>query len=72
MKTNRPKFWDRSERTYEIKWPDGKKELWKDITITDCLTKYNNMGAFELGLEIREIVGKELQMQKVMDKRKKN
>jgi hypothetical protein len=34
-----PKSWDKTPRTYEIKWPDGKKVLWKDITVRDCLKK---------------------------------
>ena len=62
-----PKSWDKTPRTYEIKWPDGKKEVWKDITARDCLTKYENMNPYGSNLEIREIVGKELQLQKVMN-----
>ena len=62
-----PKSWDKTPRTYEIKWPDGKKELWKNVTARDCLTKYENMDPGENGLELREITGKELQLQKIMD-----
>ena len=67
MRTGKPKVWDKQKRTYEIKWPDGKRELWKKITIRECLTKYYNMGAQGLGLEIREVVGKELKLQEIMD-----
>jgi hypothetical protein len=61
MNTGKPKVWDKQKRTYE------KRELWKKITIRECLTKYYNMGAQELGLEIREVVGKELKLQEIMD-----
>ena len=61
-----PKSWDKTPRTYEIKWPDGKKVLWKDITVRDCLTKYENMDPYGNGLMLREITGKELQLQKIM------
>ena len=69
MKDGSPKSWDKTLRTYEVSWPNGKKELWKDITARDCLTKYESMdpGGNELGL--REVVGKELQMQKIMGKK---
>ena len=32
MKDGSSKVWDKTPRSYEIKWPDGKKEIWKDIT----------------------------------------
>ena len=31
------------KRTYEIIFPTGKKELWKNITIMELLTKYKTM-----------------------------
>jgi len=68
MKDGSSKAWDKSLRTYEIKWPDGKKEIWKDINARDCLTKYENMDPNGNGLQLREILGKELQLQKIMDK----
>jgi hypothetical protein len=68
MKDGSSKAWDKSLRTYEIKWPDGKKEIWKDINARDCLTKYENMDPNGKGLQLREILGKELQLQKIMDK----
>ena len=45
-----PKSWDKTPRTYEIKWPDGRKVVWKDITVRDCLTKYENMDPYGNGL----------------------
>ena len=69
MKDGSPKSWDKSLRVYEIAWPDGKKEIWKDITARDCLTRYENMDPYGKRLQLREIVGKELQMQKIMDKK---
>jgi hypothetical protein len=69
MKDGSPKSWDKSLRVYEIAWPDGKKEIWKDITARDCLTRYENMDPYGNGLQLREIVGKELQMQKIMEKK---
>ena len=71
MKDGSSKAWDKTPRTYEIKWPDGKKELWKNVTARDCLTKYENMDPYGNGLELREIVGKELQLQKIMNNDKK-
>ena len=62
-----PKSWDKTKRSYEIKWPDGKKEIWKDITVRNCLTKYENMDPYRNGLMLREITGKELKLQKIMD-----
>ena len=69
MKDGSCKAWDKTPRTYEIKWPDGKKELWKDITARNCITKYESMDPYGNGLELREIVGKELQIQQIMDKK---
>ena len=71
MKGGSSKAWDKTPRSYEIKWPDGKKEIWKDINARDCLTKYENMNPYGNGLELREIVGKELQLQKIMNNDKK-
>ena len=56
MKTNRPKFWDRLERTYQITHSDGTTELWKKITISECLTKYNNLSPYENNLQIVEVI----------------
>lgn len=67
MKEGSPKSWDKSLRVYEVSWPSGKKEIWKDINARDCLTRYENMDPYGNGLQLREIVGKELQMQKIMD-----
>ena len=67
MKEGRPKTWDKTKRFYEISYSDGKKEIWKDITARECLTKYENMDPYGNGLKLREIVGKELQLLKVMD-----
>ena len=69
MKDGSPKSWDKTPRSYEIEWPDGKKETWKDINARDCLTKYESMDPYGNRLELREIVGKELQMQQIMDKK---
>ena len=69
MKDGSSKAWDKTPRTYEIKWPDGKKQVWKNVTARDCLTKYENMDPYGNGLELREIVGKELKLQKIMDKK---
>ncbi len=70
MKDGRPKSWDKTKRVYEIIYPDGKKEIWKDITARECLTKYENMDPHGKELKLREIEGKELQLFKVMDKNK--
>jgi len=67
MKDGSPKSWDKSLRRYEISWPDGRKEIWKDITARDCVTRYENMDPMGNGLKLREIVGKELQLQKVTE-----
>ena len=48
-----------------------EKEIWKNITARECLTKYENMDPFGNGLKLREIVGKELKLQKLMDNNKK-
>lgn len=65
MQEGKSKAWDKTPRYYEIKWPDGKKEIWKDITARDCLTKYENMDPYGNGLMLREILGKELQLLKI-------
>ena len=67
MKEGRPKTWDKAKRIYEISYSEGKKEIWKNITARECLTKYENMDPYGNGLKLREIVGKELQLLKVMD-----
>ena len=67
MKEGAPKSWDKTPRTYEITWPDGKKELRKDINARDCLTKYESMDPGGQGLGLREVTGKELQLLKVMN-----
>tara|TARA_B100000989_G_scaffold93263_1_gene67651 strand:- start:29233 stop:29460 length:228 start_codon:yes stop_codon:yes gene_type:complete len=66
MKEGAPKSWDKTPRTYEIAWPDGKKEIWKDIHARACLIKYESMDPGGKGLTLREITGKELQLLKVM------
>ena len=71
MNEGRPKTWDKTKRVYEISYSNGKKEIWKDITARECLTKYENMNPYGNGLKLREILGKELQLLKVMDSRKK-
>ena len=67
MKEGRPKTWDKTKRFYEISHPNGKKEIWKDITARECLTRYENMDPYGNSLKLREIVGKELKLQKIMD-----
>ena len=67
MKEGLPKTWDKTKRFYEILYPSGQKEIWKDITALECLTKYENMDPYGSGLKLREIVGKELQLLRVMD-----
>ena len=67
MKESLPKSWDKTKRVYEISYPSGKKEIWKDITARECLTKYENMDPFGNGLKLREIEGKELQLLKVIE-----
>ena len=71
MKEGRPKTWDKTKRFYEISHPNGKKEIWKDITARECLTRYENMDPYGNSLKLREIVGKELKLQKIMDGNKK-
>ena len=66
MNEGRPKSWDKTKRVYEILYPNGKKEIWKDITARECLTKYENMDPHGKELKLREIEGKELQLLKVM------
>ena len=39
MKESRPITWDKTKRVYEISYPNGKKELWKDITARECSNK---------------------------------
>ena len=67
MTEGRPKTWDKTKRFYEISYPSGKKEIWKDMTARECLTRYENMDPYGNGLKLREIVGKELKLQKIMD-----
>ena len=67
MKEGLPKTWDKTKRFYEILYPSGHKEIWKDITARECLTKYENMDPYGSRLKLREIVGKELQLLRVMD-----
>ena len=71
MKESLPKSWDQTKRVYEITYPSGKKEIWKNITARECLTKYENMDPIGNGLKLREIEGKELQLLKVMETGKK-
>ena len=71
MKESLPKSWDKTKRVYEISYPNGKKEIWKNMTARECLTKYENMDPFGNGLRLREIEGKELQLLKVMESEKK-
>ena len=71
MTEGRPKTWDKTKRFYEISHPNGKKEIWREITARECLTKYENLNPYGNKLKLREIVGKELQLQKLMDADKK-
>ena len=71
MKESLPKSWDKTKRVYEISYPNGKKEIWKNMTARECQTKYENMDPFGNGLKLREIEGKELQLLKVMETEKK-
>ena len=71
MKEGLPKTWDKTKRVYKISYLNGKKEIWKDITARECLTKYENMDPYGNGLKLREIVGKELQLIKLMDSTQK-
>ena len=70
MKYGRPKSWDKTKRVYEILYPNGKKEIWKNITARDCLTKYENMDPYGKRLKLREIEGKELDLLKAIDSSK--
>lgn len=70
MKEGLPKTWDKTKRVYEISHSNGKIEIWKDVTARECLTRYENMDPHGNGLKLREIVGQELQLLKVMDKNK--
>ena len=70
MKNGRPKSWDKTKRVYEILYPNGKKEIWKNITARDCLTKYENMDPYGKRLKLREIEGKELDLLKAIDSSK--
>ena len=71
MKKGLPKSWDKTKRVYEILYPSGKKEIWKNMTARECLTKYENMDPFGNGLKLREVEGKELQLLKVMEIKEK-
>ena len=71
MKESLPKTWDKTKRFYEISYINGKKEIWKDITARECLTKYESRDPYGNGLKLREIVGKELKLLRVMDSGKK-
>ena len=71
MKEGRPITWDKAKRVYEISYSNGKKEVWKDITARECLTKYENMDPHGNRLQLREIVGKELQLINIMNSSKK-
>jgi len=51
MKESRPTTWDKIKSIYEIFYPIGKKEVWKDITARECLTKYENIDLY--GNELR-------------------
>ena len=56
MKSSKPKFWDRIERTYEVTYPSGQTVRWKNYTITDCLIKFNGHNSmYDYKLKIREI-----------------
>jgi len=43
------------KRTYEIIFPTGKKELWKNITIMELLTKYKTMPNVQVEEKIEDI-----------------
>jgi hypothetical protein len=69
MTDGSPKSWDKKLRTYEVTYPSGQKVLWQNFTARDCLTKYEgHQSMYNNELKIREIVGKELQLQKIIDK----
>ena len=67
MKESGTKTWDKTKHFYEISYPSSKKETWRDMTARECLTRYENMDPYGNGLKLREIVGKELKLQKIMD-----
>ena len=68
MKEGSPKSWDKKLRTYEITYPSGQKVMWKNITARDCLTKYEGHNSmYNNGCQLRELGGKELQLQKIME-----
>ena len=71
MKESLPKTWDKTKRVYEISYINGKKEIWKDITARECLTKYESMDPHGNDLKLREIIGKELKLLRIMDSGKK-
>ena len=71
MNESLPKTWDKTKRVYEISYINGKKEIWKDITARECLTKYESMDPHGNSLKLREIIGKELKLLRVMDSGKK-
>ena len=69
MTDGAPKSWDKTLRNYEITYPTGEKVVWKDMTARQCLTKYDALQAInDYKCQIREITGKELQLQKIMNK----
>lgn len=69
MTSGAPKSWDKTLRVYEITFPSGQKMRWNDITARECLTKYEYLNAMnKYKCELREVTGKELQLQKIMDK----
>jgi hypothetical protein len=69
MTDGSPKSWDKKLRTYEVTYPSGQKVLWQNFTARDCLTKYEgHQSMYNNELKIREIEGKELQLQKIIDK----
>ena len=69
MTEGAPKSWDKTLRSYEITYPLGEKVIWKNLTARQCLTKYDAHQAInDYKCQIREITGKELQLQKIMDK----
>lgn len=43
------------KRTYEIIFPTGKKELWKNITIMELLEKYKTMPNVQVEEKIEDI-----------------
>ena len=43
------------KRTYEIIFPTGKKELWKNITIMELLTKHKTMPNVQVEEKIEDI-----------------